>query len=288
MAILKETSHEFVESIIKPRSKWSRKGDNGKVLVIGGSWLFHGAPFLASMAALRTGVDLVYLATPKMIANSIRPMSPDLIILPLPDAKFKTGCAQRLMKWLPDVDCVIMGPGLGKGCEDGVKLVVKEMKYRGIPMVLDADALHYDVVRLLNDTTHVVTPHAGEFNRLFGVMPSNKIEERYPLVEAKAKEVGVTILLKGPVDVISDGETTYLDRAGTPAMTVGGTGDVLSGIVGALISKGVPSCEAAAAGSYLNGKAGELAFQRKGLHIIASDLIEVLPEVQKQFDKVSE
>ncbi|MEM3403064.1 MAG: NAD(P)H-hydrate dehydratase [Nitrososphaeria archaeon] len=288
MAILKETSQEFVKSIIKPRSKWSRKGDNGRVLVIGGSWMFHGAPFLASMAALRTGVDLVYLATPKMNALSIRSMSPDLIVFPLPDAKFKTGCAQRLIKWLPAVDCVIMGPGLGKGCEDGLKLVIKEMKYRNIPMVLDADALHYDIVRLLNDKKHVVTPHAGEFNRLFGVVPSNKVEERCTLVEAKAKEVGVTILLKGPIDVISDGETTYLDHAGTPAMTVGGTGDVLSGIVGALIAKGVPSCEAAAAGSYLNGKAGELAFQRKGLHITASDLIDTLPDVQKQFDKISE
>ncbi len=286
MTILKETSPELVEAVIKPRSKSSRKGDNGIVLVLGGSWMFHGAPFLAATSALRTGADLVYLATPKIIAQSLRSISPDLIIMPLPDLKFTTGSARRLLKWMPKVDCVVMGPGLGRGCEEGIKLFVKELKLKDIPMVLDADALHYDIIRLLNDRRNIITPHAGEFNRIFNMMPSNEIEERYRLVESKAKEVNLTILLKGYIDVVSDGETTYLDYAGTPAMTVGGTGDVLSGIVGTLVAKGIPSCEAAAAAVFFNGKAGETAFQKKGLHITASDLIEAIPEVQKQFDKI--
>lgn len=286
MVLLKETSPEFVKTIIKPRSKLSKKGDNGRVLVLGGSWMFHGAPFLSAMSALRSGADLVYLATPKVVAQSVRPLSPDLIIIPLPDLKFTTGCARRLLKWLPNVDCIVIGPGLGKGCEEGIKLFVKELKLRDIPMVLDADALHYDIIRLLNDKRHVITPHAGEFNRIFNFIPSSNIEERYHLVESKAKEVNLTILLKGPIDVISDGDITYLDYAGTPAMTVGGTGDVLSGIVGTLIAKGIPSCDAAAVAAYFNGKAGEAVFERKGLHITASDLIEAIPEVQKQFDKI--
>ncbi|MGQ9781187.1 MAG: NAD(P)H-hydrate dehydratase [Nitrososphaeria archaeon] len=288
MLHVKETSFEFVKSIIQPRLKSSRKGDNGKVLVVGGSWMFHGAPFLAAMSALRSGVDLVYLATPKTIATSVRSLSPDLIVLPLPDMKLKTGCARRLIKWLPNVDSAVIGPGLGKGCEDGVKLLVRELKLKEVPLVLDADALHYDIVRSLNDRRHVITPHAGEFNRLFNVLPSGSLEERCKVVESKAKENNFTILLKGPIDVVSDGETTYVNRTGSAAMTVGGTGDVLSGILGALVAKKIPTCQAAAASAYLNGKAGEVAFERKGLHIVASDLIEILPEVQRPFDSVVE
>jgi len=288
MPHFEETSFEFVESIIQPRLKSSRKGDNGKVLVVGGSWLFHGAPFLAAMSALRSGVDLVYLAVPKMIAASVRSLSPDLIVFPLPDMKFRVGCARRLVKWLPSVDSAVIGPGLGKGCEDGVRLLIRELKLKEIAIVLDADALHYDLVRFLNDIRHVITPHAGEFSRLFGVLPSDDLDERCSLVESKAKENKVTILLKGPVDVVSDGETTYVNRTGSAAMTVGGTGDVLSGILGALIAKKIPSCKAAAASAYLNGKAGEVAFERRGLHIIASDLVEVLPEVQRPFDRIVE
>jgi NAD(P)H-hydrate epimerase len=286
MAVLKETSSEFVNSVVKPRLKSSRKGDNGKVLVVGGSWAFHGAPFLASMSALRSGVDLVYVAAPKPIAFTIRALSPDLIVLPLPDLKFTKGCAHKLIKWLPNVNCVIVGPGLGKGCERGLGILIRELKLKSVSMVLDADALHYDIVRSLNDKRHVITPHVGEFSRIFDVIVPDSIEERCSMVLSKAKEVNVTILLKGQIDIISDGETILLNRTGTPAMTVGGTGDVLSGIVGAFIAKGVQSFEAAASGAYLNGRVGEAVYEKKGFHMIASDLIEMLPFILKQYDKV--
>ncbi len=109
-----ETSDELLCKVIQPRKVDSHKGENGVVCVVGGSRLFHGAPFFSSMASLRSGADMVYLAVPKLIATAVRSLSPDLIVFPVADAKLTTGAADALLKWLPEVDSLVLGPGIGR------------------------------------------------------------------------------------------------------------------------------------------------------------------------------
>ena len=132
----------------------------------------------------------------------------------------------------------------------------------------------------------LVTPHAGEFKRLFGDIPSDSQNERIKLVEQHALNHGITILLKGPTDIISNGELTYLCEKNTPAMTVGGTGDVLSGLVAGLLSKNRNGLESASAACFISGLAGQKVQDNLGLHITSMDLIDVIPDVMKPFDKI--
>lgn len=283
-----ELNEDFVGECVKPRKAGSHKGENGVVMVIGGSWMYHGAPFLAAMAALRCGVDLAYIAAPEKIVPSIRALSPAIIAIPLTDMKLTRGAVRRILKMISKVDALVMGPGLDSGSEPGIELVVEEAATLGKGIVLDATALYPDVLRYVSGRKAVLTPHAGEFRRVFGAEVPRELEERIRLVRESAKRNEVTILLKGRVDVISDGVETAVNRTGSPAMTTGGTGDVLSGIVAAFLAWGSDPFKAAAAAAWINGKAGELAASKKGLHIIATDLIDEIPEVMKRFDRVIE
>lgn len=271
----------------RPRRAESRKGENGIVCVVGGSALYHGAPFLAASGALRSGVDLVYLAVPRVIATAVRALSPNLIVMPLPDVKLTPGCVNRLLKWLPKVDALVLGPGLGKQRPDGMQLLVRELCSSGVKILLDADALVSAVVQEVKGKPSVITPHAGEFKRVFDRDCGSSEKERAEAVREQAALAATTILLKGPTDVISDGARVVLNRTGTPAMTVGGTGDVLSGLVAGLMSKGAEPMDAAIAGAYANGLAGERAAARLGLHITATDVLEELPPVLRQFDRIT-
>jgi NAD(P)H-hydrate epimerase len=281
-----EIDGTLIARLMPPRRRTSRKGENGVVLVVGGSKLYHGAPTLAALSALRSGVDLVFVAVPEPIAAPVRSISPALIVFPLPDSKLTRGAADRLLKWLPRVDVAILGPGLGRQRTDGLRHLIQELKLRGVRLLLDADALQPEVVEVAAHHPTVITPHAGEFRRVFGVEPGPDLEARVQLVGRQAEEKGLVILLKGPVDVVSDGANVYVNRTGTPAMTVGGTGDVLSGLVGGLMAYGLPPLEAAIAGAYINGLAGERAAERLGLHLTPLDLVEAIPYVMKQFDRV--
>jgi NAD(P)H-hydrate epimerase len=279
---------ELVKEAFPPRKLTSHKGLNGIVAVIGGSKIYHGAPTLASLAALRTGVDLVYLAVPQPISLAVRAISPNLIVYPLPDAKLTKGCVNRLLKWLPEINSVAIGPGLGRQKTDGMKELIKEMNFRNVSVVLDADALHKEVVELLKGKKGVITPHAGEFKRVFGEDLPKDLDDKVRKVKERAKDFDITILLKGNVDIISDGEKLALNHTGSPAMTVGGTGDVLTGIVAGILSKGIDPFTACCAAAYVNGLAGERAASKYGLHIVATDLIEELPFILKEFDKIEE
>jgi len=157
---------------------------------------------------------------------------------------------------------------------------------RDVRLSLDASALIPEILPLLANKNVVVTPHAGEFKRLFGDTPSDSMVERIKLVEEKSKEFGITVLLKGATDVISDGSTTYLYEKKTPAMTVGGTGDVLSGLVAGLLSRNRNPLESAAAAAFINGLAGESAQKRLGLHMTSMDLLEEIPGAMMPFDKI--
>ena len=132
----------------------------------------------------------------------------------------------------------------------------------------------------------VVTPHAGEFKRLFGESPPNSKKERIKIIEKNAKKYGITVLLKGATDIISNGSTTYLYEKKTPGMTVGGTGDVLSGLVAGLLSKNRNTLESAAAATFINGLAGKTAQKKLGLHMTSMDLLEELAAAMKPFDKI--
>ncbi len=286
MALKAESVDEsFIRSRIPPRKASSHKGQNGVVCVVGGSAVYHGAPFLCSLAALRTGVDLVYVAVPKQIAQAVRALSPDLIVFPMPDTKLTSGNANRLSSWIRDVDSFALGPGLGSQTVDNLKHFIRKMEDKTRTVVLDADALRKGVLEAVTKPC-ILTPHTGEFERLFGVKLPEDTESRIQIVNEFSRKHAKTILLKGPVDIISDGERIAINKTHTPAMTVGGTGDVLTGICSALLAKGLSPFDAACCAAFINGKAGILASEEKGLHITASDVVSKIPLAMKDFDSI--
>ncbi len=277
----------LVRKFIPGRKQDSRKGQNGKVLVVGGSYMYHGAPVLASFAALRVGTDLVYTAVPKINASATRAISPNLIVIPMVDAKLTRGSANKLLGQVQSgLDSATIGMGLAIADEEGLKNLVKSLLDQDVRLSLDASALIGAILPIISGKNVVLTPHAGEFQRLFGVLPSNKIKERITVVERFAKEHQTTVLLKGATDVISNGNQTYINPKNLASMTVGGTGDVLSGLVAGLLSKNRNAIESAAAASYVNGMAGKLAQKKHGFHIVATDLIDNISSAMKPFDKV--
>ncbi|MCH7648884.1 MAG: NAD(P)H-hydrate dehydratase [Thaumarchaeota archaeon] len=277
----------IVRKFIPARKANSRKGDNGTVLVVGGSYIYHGAPILSSIAALRSGVDLVYTSVPKINTQSTRAISPNLIVIPLVDQKLTRGAVKKLLGVIPrNLDSATIGMGLAIAEKSSLNILIQELLNRDVRLSLDASALVSDILPLLANKNVVVTPHSGEFKRLFGQIPPENQKQRISLVEKFAKENGITILLKGQTDVVSDGKTTFLNPKKTPAMTVGGTGDVLSGLVAGILAKNRNALEAAAAATFINGMAGKLVQKKLGLHITAMDLIDVIPQVMKPFDKI--
>jgi NAD(P)H-hydrate epimerase len=283
-----EIDEDFVRSKIPARKKDSHKGMNGSVCVVGGSRTYHGAPFLCAMGAARTGVDLVYLAVPSMVATPIRSLSPDIIVYPLPDSKLTRGNANRLAGWLPDVGCIGIGPGLGPQNPNELKHALATLSAKCQTLVVDADALRPNALELdeAQRAKMVVTPHAREFERLFGQKVPDSLDERVTVVKKAAGDHGVVVLVKGPTDVISDGERVGLNNTHSPAMTVGGTGDVLTGVTSGLAAKGIGRFDAACCAAYINGLAGAEAAKELGLHIVASDVVACIPKAMKRFDKL--
>ena len=280
-------SSSIVENFIPARKSASRKGNNGIVLVIGGSYIYHGAPILSSLAALRCGTDLVYTSVPKINVTPTRAISPNLIVIPLVDQKLTLGAVKKLVGALPrNLHSATIGMGLAIQEKNSLLHLVESLLNRDVRLSLDASALIPEVLPLLANKNVVVTPHAGEFKRLFGDAPSDSKNERIQLVEKHALDNGITILLKGPTDIISDGNTTYLCQKNTPAMTVGGTGDVLSGLVAGLLSNNRNSLESAAAAAFICGLTGKQVQEKLGLHMTSMDLIDAIPSIMKPFDKI--
>jgi NAD(P)H-hydrate epimerase len=285
--VQKILSSSLVKKFITPRKSSSRKGDNGIVLVVGGSYVYHGAPILSSIAALRCGTDLVYTCVPKINVASTRSISPNLIVIPLVDQKLTRGAVNKLVGALPrNLDSATIGMGLAIQERNSLLVLVKSLLDRDVRLSLDASALVPEVLPLLKNKNVVVTPHAGEFKRLFGEVPPNSKIQRLKLVEKNAKEFGITVLLKGATDIISNGNTTYLYEKKIPAMTVGGTGDVLSGLVAGMLSKSRNALESAASAAFINGLAGKSVQKKLGLHMTSMDLLDEIPSVMKPFDKI--
>ncbi len=285
--VSQQLSASIVKKFIPARQSSSRKGDNGTVLVVGGSYIYHGAPILSSIAALRCGTDLVYTSVPKINVSATRSISPNLIVLPLVDQKLTKGAVRKLLGVVPrNLDSATIGMGLAIQEKNSLLLLVKSLLDRDVRLSLDASALIPEVLPLLPDKNVVVTPHAGEFKRLFGDTPSNSKKERIELVEKMAKKHCVTVLLKGPTDIISDGKKTFLYTKKIPAMTVGGTGDVLSGLTAGMLAKNRDTLQSAAAATFINGLAGKAVQKKFGLHMTSMDLLDEIPNVMKPFDKI--
>ncbi len=276
----------LAKKLTPPRKATAKKGDSGTVLVVGGSHFYHGAPIFTSMAALRSGTDLVYTAVPRSIKTEVRSFSPALIVLPLPDDKLTVGSANRLAAMMPKrPNSVAIGMGMSMAKPEALVALVRNLKELGTKLLLDASALVPDILPEIKNTNTVVTPHGGEYKRLFGEDAGRTEKERISNVQRTAKKHGITVLLKGPTDVVSDGRHTGINRIHNCAMTVGGTGDVLSGVAAGLLCK-MDSFYASLLAVYFNGLAGNLSFNRVGLHMTSTDLLEDLPHAMKRFDEI--
>ncbi len=262
------------------RDKDSYKGQNGRVLIIGGG-PFTGAPALAGLAAYRTGVDLVRIATPATSFVPVASYSPNLIVHKLSGDVLRPEDISYLSSLLQDVDAVLIGPGLGRK-EITLEAAREFIERCDLPMVIDADAISAvaEDPSVLQGKTAVLTPHRGEFKTLTGrEVPPRDYEARAPIVEEEASRMKITIILKGRVDVVSNGSHTKLNLTGNAGMSVGGTGDVLAGEVVALLSRQVEPYNAARIAIFTNGWAGDLAFEKEGYSLMATDVIEHIPQV---------
>jgi NAD(P)H-hydrate epimerase len=268
--------------VTKPRPPESHKGDFGRLLVIGGSETYVGAPTFVAQAALRTGVDLVYVATPEKTAYAISAISPDLITIKLEGTHLTKLNLKTLKEHIKNVNAVVLGPGLGLHDEtkETVKALVETVEKARKPLLLDADGLKaFAGFKRKLKVPLVLTPHAGEYAILTGRKLPEDIGQRIIEVQKSASQLGAVILTKGAIDLISEGDRYKLNFTGNAGMTVGGTGDVLSGIVGALLAQGIDSFEAAVAGAFVNGAAGDFVACEKGYHMVASDLLDWIPRV---------
>jgi len=256
------------------RDPASHKGDNGEVLVVGGG-PYTGAPALAGQSALRAGADLVRVAAPDAVAREIQGYSGNLIVREYDGDRLGPSHVDRLADLAADHDTLVLGPGLGgaEGTLDAVRSLLSSFEGTA---VVDADALQV-VPDTETDADLVCTPHQGELVKMGGET-GDDWEERAELVEAFAADIGHTLLVKGTYDVISDGERTRISRTGNAGMTVGGTGDVLAGVAGALACVLEPR-HAAAVGAYANGAAGDAVVDEYGSGLVATDLPEAVPGV---------
>ena len=272
-----------VLAILPDRDPWAHKGCFGKILLLCGSRGFTGAAALAARSALRTGAGLVFLGVPESIYAIEAVKLNESIVFPLPDAdgKLTEEAIPEILQRLPQMDAVLIGPGLGQS--EGVLSVVKAVlrNFTG-PVVVDADGInvlsaHRDLLRERVFPT-IVTPHDVEFARLGGVIT----EDRALSAAEFARDLGCIVLLKGHRSVITDGADCYINHTGNPGMAVGGSVDVLSGIIVSLLGQGIPPITAAACGAYLHGAAGDLCAKELGQYgMLPSDMVEALPRLLK-------
>jgi hydroxyethylthiazole kinase-like uncharacterized protein yjeF len=272
-----------VEAVAVHRLPDAHKGRFGRLLVIGGSEVFTGAPSLVALAAYRTGTDLVFVAAPEKCAQIVASVSPNVITVKLPGPNLALAHFHILREQLENASAIAIGPGLGlaKVTVSAVKRIVAFAFQAGKPLLLDADglkALGIIRTRIFHHAT-IVTPHGGEFQIINGKAPSRDLNTRTSEVKGFAARSGAVVLLKGHTDIISDGERVKLNNTGNPGMTVGGTGDVLSGIVAGLMAQGIDPFKAAVAGAFVNGAAGDFAASELGYHLTATDLLEHIPKM---------
>ena len=280
---MKILTHQDVLNILPDRSPDSHKGDYGKILLLCGSRGYTGAAALAAMGALRSGAGLVYLGVPESIYAIEAVKLTEPVVFPLPDqcGMLSADALAQLSDMLPRMDAVLIGPGLGisEGTSQIVQYILKEAK---CPVVLDADGIsiaasHKDILRERTSAT-VLTPHAGEFSRLTGTIPTDRVSN----AKDAARDMNVIMVLKGHETVITDGKCCYINNTGNPGMAVGGSGDVLAGVIVSLLGQGVDPLQSAACGVWLHGAAGDICAESIGQYgMLPGDMLNVLPRLLK-------
>lgn len=281
--MIRRLNHELVLSLLPDRNPWGHKGNFGKLLLLCGSRGYTGAAFFAAMGALRSGAGLVFLGVPESIYGIEAVKLNEPVIFPLPDAGGRLGAdaVPEILTRLHQMDAVLVGPGLGQS--EGTLAVVRAVLEKAeCPVVVDADGInvlsaHRDLLRGRKLPT-ILTPHDGEFARLGGVIG----EDRMAAAAALAEELGCTVLLKGHETCITDGTDGYINPTGNPGMAVGGSGDVLAGVITALLGAGLPPLEAAACGAWLHGAAGDRCAAELGQYgMLPTDMLSALPRLVK-------
>ena len=281
--MIRRLNHELVLSLLPDRNPWGHKGNFGKLLLLCGSRGYTGAAFFAAMGALRSGAGLVFLGVPESIYGIEAVKLNEPVIFPLPDAggRLSVDAVPEILTRLPQMDAVLVGPGLGQS--EGTLAVVRAVLEKAeCPVVVDADGInvlsaHRDLLRGRKLPT-ILTPHDGEFARLGGVIG----EDRMAAAAALAEELGCVVLLKGHETCITDGTNGYLNPTGNPGMAVGGSGDVLAGVITALLGAGLPPLEAAACGAWLHGAAGDRCAAELGQYgMLPTDMLSALPRLMK-------
>lgn len=296
---------------LQPRLKHAHKGDFGRVLVIGGSRGMIGAPALVANAALRSGAGLVTVACPASIQQAVATLCPCATTIALAETKAGLIDPVKALKYFdaaamlggdsaPTV--LAVGPGLGQGTPRfdrcWVELFRAFAQQANIPTVLDADALNV-IARTHNEMTGrlgtncVITPHPGEMARLRGISTASVQKNRSKVAVAAVRWLAEggsrteksdppVVVLKGADTVVTDGLRIFTNRTGNPGMATGGSGDVLTGVIAALIGQGLSRFDAAVLGVHIHGRAGDLAAKELGeLSLIATDLIDFLPRAFK-------
>jgi len=286
-----EVTKTILKNIYKERPSGVRKYDYGLLLVIGGSEFYSGPPALSALAAFKSGVDMVRIIAPKRAADIIASFTPDLAAYPLKGDWLKKEHLATLLTLTESAKAVsrgktavVIGGGAGRS-EETQETILEYLSQISLPVVIDADAIHAlgKNPEIIKGKPFLITPHSYEFF----VLTKKEIyqlpeEEKIKIVFQEASRLQTTILLKGPTDIISDGKEVALNKTGSPYMTVGGTGDTLAGIAGALMARGITPFEAGQAAAYINGKAGAISGKKLGEGVMAADLIEAIPEVIKK------
>lgn len=281
--MIRRLNHKLVLSLLPDRNPWGHKGNFGKLLLLCGSRGYTGAAFFAAMGALRSGAGLVFLGVPESIYGIEAVKLNEPVIFPLPDAggRLSADAVPEILTRLPQLDAVLVGPGLGQS--EGTLAVVRAVLEKAeCPVVVDADGInvlsaHRDLLRGRKSPT-ILTPHDGEFARLGGVIG----EDRMAAAAALAEELGCVVLLKGHETCITDGTDGYINPTGNPGMAVGGSGDVLAGVITALLGAGLPPLEAAACGAWLHGAAGDRCAAELGQYgMLPTDMLSALPRLMK-------
>lgn len=271
----------------------SHKGNFGRVLIVAGSRGMSGAACLAGVAALRGGAGLVRVATPQGVIASVAAYEPSYLTYALPEdseGRLAAAATPELIDLVKANDVVALGPGLGQSREISQTLQSVLAASRG-PIVLDADGLNALAGRpaLLDPVgpRAVVTPHPGEFARLIGTNTTSVQANRVDAAVAFARRHHVVTVLKGHGTLVTDGAKLFRNSTGNPGMATGGTGDVLTGVVAALLAQGLATFDAATLGVYVHGLAGDLAARELGqTAIIASDLLRFLPSALRSVEQI--
>jgi ADP-dependent NAD(P)H-hydrate dehydratase len=271
---------------LKPRAIDAHKGDFGKICIIAGSRGMSGAAALAGRAALRAGAGLVRVATPKSVLPIVASIEPSFTTIALPEdslGRISAKATNAILEAVAENDAVALGPGIG--VSGALRSVLETLLgQEGLRLVIDADGLNN--LAAMKDWPDrlkaklVVTPHPGEMKRLW----SGLFREQLPTARQEqavrlAQRTGTVVVLKGAGTVVTDGERVYINKTGNPGMATAGSGDVLTGVITALLGQGLSNVDAAVLGVYIHGLAGDIAAERVGqVSLMTTDIIEALSQ----------